>query len=201
MKGFYIDLSLCNGCYCCQIACKDEHVGNDWTPYAKPQPDTGQFWIGLTELIRGQVPKVKITYLPKMCHHCDNAPCIADCAVGAIYKRFRGKEPSVEPLLDGPEERLAQTEVTQPAMLTAGVAVWRVWRALFGYVREGAGLSPPVPRGSVRRPQGQRLSGTFRSLWAISSIDTSRNVSTLALFTNRAGRYMSHTQASPIDTS
>ena len=50
MKAFYIDLSVCNGCYCCQIACKDEHVANDWTPYAKPQPDTGQFWIGLTEL-------------------------------------------------------------------------------------------------------------------------------------------------------
>ena len=45
MKAFVIDLSICNGCYCCQIACKDEHVGNDWTPYAKPQPDTGQFWI------------------------------------------------------------------------------------------------------------------------------------------------------------
>ena len=32
---------ICNGCYCCQIACKDEHVANDWMPYAKPQPDTG----------------------------------------------------------------------------------------------------------------------------------------------------------------
>jgi tetrathionate reductase subunit B len=50
MKAFYVDLSVCNGCYCCQIACKDEHVANDWSPYAKPQPDTGQFWIGLTEL-------------------------------------------------------------------------------------------------------------------------------------------------------
>lgn len=28
----------------------------------------------------------------------------------------------------GPEERLGQTERTQPAMLAAGVAVWRVWR-------------------------------------------------------------------------
>ena len=28
----------------------------------------------------------------------------------------------------GPEERLAETERTQPAMLAAGVAVWRVWR-------------------------------------------------------------------------
>ena len=37
MKAFVIDVSICNGCYCCQIACKDEHAGNDWTPYAKPQ--------------------------------------------------------------------------------------------------------------------------------------------------------------------
>ena len=27
----------------------------------------------------------------------------------------------------GPEERLAETERTQPAMLAAGVAVWRAW--------------------------------------------------------------------------
>jgi [acyl-carrier-protein] S-malonyltransferase len=29
----------------------------------------------------------------------------------------------------GPEEKLNQTEVTQPAMLSAGMAVWRVWQA------------------------------------------------------------------------
>ena len=90
MKAFIVDLSVCNGCYCCQIACKDEHVANDWSPYAKPQPDTGQFWIGLTELTRGQVPKVKVTYIPKMCHHCDEAPCMASCEVEAIYKRDDG---------------------------------------------------------------------------------------------------------------
>jgi [acyl-carrier-protein] S-malonyltransferase len=28
---------------------------------------------------------------------------------------------------DGPEELLSQTEITQPLMLTAGVAVWRIW--------------------------------------------------------------------------
>lgn len=32
----------------------------------------------------------------------------------------------------GPEERLNQTEQTQPAMLAAGVATWRVWRAADG---------------------------------------------------------------------
>ncbi len=90
MKVFTVDLSLCNGCYCCQIACKDEHVANDWTPYAKPQPDTGQFWIGLTEEVRGHVPHVKVTYTPLMCNHCDDAPCIKAARDGAVYKREDG---------------------------------------------------------------------------------------------------------------
>jgi Fe-S-cluster-containing dehydrogenase component len=42
MKALVIDVNKCNGCYNCHIASKDEHVGNDWTPYAKPQPDTGE---------------------------------------------------------------------------------------------------------------------------------------------------------------
>ena len=33
---------------------------------------------------------------------------------------------------DGPAERLAETTITQPAMLTAGVAAWRVWRRAGG---------------------------------------------------------------------
>lgn len=90
MKVFIVDLSRCNGCYCCQIACKDEHVGNDWTPYAKPQPDTGQFWLGLKETVHGHVPHVKVSYVPQMCHHCDDAPCIAECKVEAISKRPDG---------------------------------------------------------------------------------------------------------------
>ena len=90
MKTFLLDASLCNGCYCCQIACKDEHVGNDWTPYAKPQPDTGQFWIKVNETVRGTVPKVRVSYLPQLCHHCDEAACLKVCKPGAIYRRADG---------------------------------------------------------------------------------------------------------------
>ncbi len=43
-KVFVVDLEKCNGCYCCQVACKDETVDNDWMPYSKPQPNVGQFW-------------------------------------------------------------------------------------------------------------------------------------------------------------
>jgi tetrathionate reductase subunit B len=90
MKVFVFDTSICNGCYNCQIACKDEHVANDWTPYAKPQPEIGQFWLKLTETVRGQVPRVKVAYYPILCQHCDNAPCLASCKPGAIYKREDG---------------------------------------------------------------------------------------------------------------
>ena len=90
MKALVIDVSKCNGCYNCQIACKDEHCGNDWMPYAKPQPDTGQFWLKMVEEERGTVPKVRVTYTPTLCMHCADAPCIPACSQEAIYRRDDG---------------------------------------------------------------------------------------------------------------
>lgn len=90
MKVFVIDVAKCNGCYNCQIACKDEHVGNDWMPYARPQPDTGQFWMKVKEKVHGQVPKVKMSYVVRPCMHCENAPCMKKCKPEAIYRRPDG---------------------------------------------------------------------------------------------------------------
>lgn len=90
MKVFVMDVSKCCGCYMHQIACKDEHCANDWTPYAKPQPETGQFWSKTAEVIRGTVPKVKVTWYPQMCNHCDNPSCVAACTAKAITKRQDG---------------------------------------------------------------------------------------------------------------
>jgi tetrathionate reductase subunit B len=90
MKVFVIDVAKCNGCYNCQIVCKDEHVGNDWKPYARPQPDTGQFWMKVNEKVRGQVPKVKMSYVVTPCMHCENAVCMNNCKPGAIYRRDDG---------------------------------------------------------------------------------------------------------------
>ena len=89
-KAFVIDIGRCSGCYNCQLACKDEHVENDWTPYAKPQPETGQFWLKIEENVCGSVPKVKIHYIPMLCNHCENAACIDACKYGAITKREDG---------------------------------------------------------------------------------------------------------------
>ncbi len=88
-KIFIIDPARCNGCYNCQIACKDEHVDNDWSPYALPQPDTGQFWISIDEKVRGSVPKVKVSYVAHLCQHCENPPC-KKAAPDAVYQREDG---------------------------------------------------------------------------------------------------------------
>ena len=89
-KVMIINYNLCNGCYNCQVACKDEHVSNDWSPIAKPQPDTGHFWHKLKDNVRGQVPKVMVTYEHSICQHCDEAPCLDACREKAIYKRDDG---------------------------------------------------------------------------------------------------------------
>ena len=90
MKVFVIDVAKCNGCYGCQIACKDEHCDNDWMPYARPQPDTGQFWSKVTEYTRGTIPQVRCSFVPEMCMHCADAPCIEACPSHAISQRGDG---------------------------------------------------------------------------------------------------------------
>jgi Fe-S-cluster-containing dehydrogenase component len=88
-KVFIFDAEKCNGCCGCQIACKDEHCDNDWSPYAKPQPETGQFWCKVDKIEHGQVPVVRLEYNARLCNHCDNAPCIK-VAADAVYKRDDG---------------------------------------------------------------------------------------------------------------
>ena len=88
-KVFIFDADRCNGCANCMLACKDEHCDNDWTPYAKPQQQTGQNWNWLDERERGQVPKVRVSYVLHMCQHCDDCALVA-AAPECVYQRDDG---------------------------------------------------------------------------------------------------------------
>ncbi|MBE0596643.1 MAG: oxidoreductase [Desulfuromonadales bacterium] len=89
--GFVVDLDRCIGCYNCQIACKDEHVGNDFSPIAKPQPTFGHFWMGIKEQERVlSSARIRVYYYPHMCNQCDDAPCLKAAQGGAVYKRDDG---------------------------------------------------------------------------------------------------------------
>src|SRR5215470_2688192 len=84
-----VDVAECTNCNLCTLATMDEYVGNDWPGYTKPMPKHGHKWINILQKERGQVPMIDIAYVPTMCNHCDDAPCIAK-AGGAIKKREDG---------------------------------------------------------------------------------------------------------------
>ncbi len=88
--SFLIDVDKCTGCRLCTVACKDEHVDSAYPPWTRPQPETGQFWVDVQALERGAAPRLRMSFLPLLCQHCRNAPCIKACPEGAIKTRPDG---------------------------------------------------------------------------------------------------------------
>jgi Fe-S-cluster-containing dehydrogenase component len=88
--GIVVDVTKCNGCYNCFVACKDEFCGNDFPPYSLSQPMLGHYWMRIAEKERGKYPKVKVAYTAIPCMHCDQASCVKKAPDGAIYRRPDG---------------------------------------------------------------------------------------------------------------
>lgn len=77
--GMVIDLNRCTGCRACMEACKVENN----TPM-------GNLWMYVYRFEEGEYPHTRVWFMPRPCMHCDNAPCVKVCPVGARYKREDG---------------------------------------------------------------------------------------------------------------
>ncbi len=78
-RAMVIDLRKCVGCNACTIACKQEHG----TP-------PGVHWSKVLQYEVGSYPKVRLRFLPMLCMHCQEAPCLEACPTGATYRRADG---------------------------------------------------------------------------------------------------------------
>ena len=73
--GMLIDAEKCIGCHSCAIACRNEF---------RVPPGVWRSWVKVIEA-DGQR-----AFLPRLCNHCDNPPCVPVCPVKATYRREDG---------------------------------------------------------------------------------------------------------------
>ena len=85
-----IDVARCENCNNCVLANKDEYVGNDFPGYSAPQALHGAGTMRIHRRVRGEGHMVDAAYLPTMCNHCDDAPCIKAAGADVIRKRADG---------------------------------------------------------------------------------------------------------------
>ena len=85
-----VDVANCTNCNLCVLAVQDEYCGNEFPGYAAEMPKHGHRWIEIKQKVRGKAPLVDAAYLPVMCQHCDEAPCIKAAKNNAVTKRSDG---------------------------------------------------------------------------------------------------------------
>ena len=74
-----IDLQRCVGCSACSIACRNENNVPD-----------GIYWSNKITQTSGTFPNVRYHYIPTLCNHCENAPCVRGCPTQAMHKLDNG---------------------------------------------------------------------------------------------------------------
>jgi len=93
--GFVIDQERCIGCEACTVACKIENKGPVGFIRVKTEHAIQK------DIPHGTFPKVRMTFMPLVCNHCANPPCVKACPIEAIQKRSDGIVVLDQDLCDG----------------------------------------------------------------------------------------------------
>jgi tetrathionate reductase subunit B len=78
--GMLIDLRTCIGCHACSVACKAEF-----------NVPLGVFRDSVKYIEAGTYPEVRRHFIPVLCNHCEDAPCLNACPTSAISRASNGE--------------------------------------------------------------------------------------------------------------
>ncbi len=82
--GMVIDQDRCIGCEACSVSCKIENKTVNYWIKVETQGSSKK------DTPRGRFPDLTMNFLPKLCNHCENPPCVKSCPEDALQKRDDG---------------------------------------------------------------------------------------------------------------